>query len=265
MQFDAASFPGRRTAKTYSDHVHAVPYSTAMAPTFFWAEHCLRLSRVASTMARTPSMGQAEVCNQLNWTCVPTEVSRPQVVMRPARADDLPRSNASDQARTLRAYLCCVPRDAGRGHLCAGTSREDAAQGELLIALLAPASGWTVYAAEGGGTVVGFVAIRLNHDTYVGEIRLNRGATTAHAGQGVGTTMYAFAVARMQEAGMHVATVATGGDPSFARHAGPMRRQVLRCTSRVCGYAGSCEQYRSCRPNKPLQARGNCRAQHFRQ
>ncbi|HEY5869291.1 MAG TPA: GNAT family N-acetyltransferase, partial [Candidatus Tectomicrobia bacterium] len=67
--------------------------------------------------------------------------------------------------------------------------------------------------------VVGFVAIRLNHDTYVGEIGLNA-VHPAHAGQGVGTTMYAFAIARMQEAGMHVATVATGGDPSHA----PARR-----------------------------------------
>ena len=95
-------------------------------------------------------------------------------------------------------------------------AREDEAQGELLISLLAPESGWKVYAAEMGGPVVGFVAIQLNHDTPVGEIGLNA-VHPDHAGKGVGTIMYDFAIARMKEAGMQVATVATGGAPSHAR------------------------------------------------
>ena len=98
-------------------------------------------------------------------------------------------------------------------------AREDKAQGELLVSLLAPESGWEAYAAEMAGTVVGFVAIQLNHDTQVGEIGLNA-VHPDHAGTGVGTAMYDFAIARMQEAGMRVATVTTGGDPSHA----PARR-----------------------------------------
>ena len=66
---------------------------------------------------------------------------------------------------------------------------------------------------------VGFVALQLNHETHVGEIGLNA-VHPDHAGKGVGTAMYDFAIARMQAAGMRVATVATGGDPSHA----PARR-----------------------------------------
>ena len=98
-------------------------------------------------------------------------------------------------------------------------AREDEAQGELFVSLLAPESGWEVYVAELAGTVVGFVALQLNHDTHVGEIGLNA-VHPDHAGKGIGTTMYDFAIARMQEAGMRVATVATGGEPSHARAPG---------------------------------------------
>jgi ribosomal protein S18 acetylase RimI-like enzyme len=73
--------------------------------------------------------------------------------------------------------------------------------------------------AESGDEVVGFVAIRVDRETHVGEIGLNA-VDPAHAGKGIGTAMYELAVARMKEAGMKVATVATGGDPSHA----PARR-----------------------------------------
>jgi GNAT superfamily N-acetyltransferase len=53
----------------------------------------------------------------------------------------------------------------------------------------------------------------------IGEIGLNA-VHPAHAGQGIGTEMYDYALARMKEAGMTVATVGTGGDPSHA----PARR-----------------------------------------
>ena len=146
------------------------------------------------------------------------DVSRLHVVMRPARADDLPHLDEVRQA-AFAPIFAAFRSMLGEDIYALAQAREDAAQGELLISLLAPESGWKVYAAERGGTVVGFVAIRLNHDTHVGEIGLNA-VHPAHAGQGVGTSMYDFAIARMQEAGMHVATVATGGDPSHA----PARR-----------------------------------------
>ncbi len=97
--------------------------------------------------------------------------------------------------------------------------RVDEAQEGLLTSLMAGDPGWTLYVAQSGDAVVGFVAVRLDPETYVGEIGLNA-VDPAQAGKGVGTAMYEFAVERMREAGMKVATVGTGGDPSHA----PARR-----------------------------------------
>jgi GNAT superfamily N-acetyltransferase len=97
--------------------------------------------------------------------------------------------------------------------------REDEAQGALLTSLMAAGSIWEVYVAEAGDEIVGFVAVRLDRETLVGEIGLNAVAPE-HAGQGVGTSMYDFAVELMKRAGMKVATVSTGADASHA----PARR-----------------------------------------
>ena len=142
----------------------------------------------------------------------------PEVVMRPVRGDDQPHLEGVRQAAfapvfdSFRTILGDEIYDLAQ-------AREDEAQGELLVSLLAPESDWEVYAAEMFDTVVGFVSIQLNQDTQVGEIGLNA-VHPDHAGKGVGTAMYDFAIARMKEAGMRVATVATGGDPSHA----PARR-----------------------------------------
>ena len=93
--------------------------------------------------------------------------------------------------------------------------RDDEAQGSLLAALFAPDSRWEVYVAEKGARIAGFVALQLREDTKVGEIGLNA-VHPEHAGSGIGTAMYRFAVERMNAAGMRVATVGTGGDPSHA-------------------------------------------------
>jgi GNAT superfamily N-acetyltransferase len=98
-------------------------------------------------------------------------------------------------------------------------AREDQAQPALLVSLLAIESLWEVHVAEMSGTIVGFVAIKLNKETQVGEIGLNA-VHPSHAGHGIGTVLYEFALARMKEAGMLAATVATGGDASHA----PARR-----------------------------------------
>lgn len=97
--------------------------------------------------------------------------------------------------------------------------REDDKQGDLLASLIQPDSGWDVYVAEHDHAIVGFVAIKIDHSTTLGEIGLNA-VHPDHAGKGVGTAMYELALARMKQAGMRVATVATGGDPSHA----PARR-----------------------------------------
>lgn len=140
------------------------------------------------------------------------------MTIRPVNADDAPRLEAIRRAAfapifdSFRSML-------GEEIYELAQAREDNAQGELLSSLLEPDSGWEVYAAEADGTVIGFVSVLLCRDTRVGEVGLNA-VDPAHAGNGVGTAMYEFALARMKEAGMRVATTSTGGDPAHT----PARR-----------------------------------------
>ena len=97
--------------------------------------------------------------------------------------------------------------------------RDDEAQEGLLASLLPAESGWKLFVAEAPEIVVGFVSIRLNHETTVGEVGLNA-VDPAHGGKGFGTVMYDFALAQLKQGGMKVAMVGTGGDPSHA----PARR-----------------------------------------
>lgn len=96
---------------------------------------------------------------------------------------------------------------------------EDEAQAGLLDEMFGAESIWELYVAELEGTAVGFVSVRLDSEKKVGEIGLNA-VDPAYAGKGIGTALYDFALERMKTAGMRVATVATGGDPSHA----PARR-----------------------------------------
>jgi ribosomal protein S18 acetylase RimI-like enzyme len=138
--------------------------------------------------------------------------------IRPARPEDAPRMQAIRQAAfapvfaSFRSLLGDEIYDVAQ-------RRQDEAQGDLLAKLLAGEPNWTLHAAESGGEIVGFVAVQADPGTLVGEIGLNA-VDPARAGEGIGTAMYEFALARMREAGMKVATVATGGDPSHA----PARR-----------------------------------------
>lgn len=138
--------------------------------------------------------------------------------MRRARADDQPRLEEIRQA-AFAPIFASFRSILGDNIYELTQAREDESQGQLLVSMLASESGWEVYVAEDASRVVGFVAIRLNHETHVGEIGLNA-VHPCHADQGVGTRMFKFALAQMREAGMRVATVATGGDPSHA----PARR-----------------------------------------
>lgn len=98
-------------------------------------------------------------------------------------------------------------------------AKEDAAQGELLKRLLAGESGWEVFVTELDADAVGFVAVRVDAATEVGELGLNA-VHPSHAGRGIGTAMYEFALEHMRQKGARAATVATAGDPSHA----PARR-----------------------------------------
>lgn len=140
------------------------------------------------------------------------------VSLRRAEAADTPRFQAVREAAYAPVFAS-FRSILGDDIYELAQARDDAAQGELLTSLLAPGSEWEVYAAELDGLVAGFVSVRFNRETTVGEIGLNA-VHPDHAGQGVGTAMYDFAIGRMKEAGMRVATVGTGGDPSHA----PARR-----------------------------------------
>lgn len=145
-------------------------------------------------------------------------MSKSDLVMRPVKADDTPRLQEIRQA-AFAPMFASFRSILGDEVYELAQAREDEGQGALLSSMLEPESDWEVYAAELAQTVVGFVSVQLDQDVRVGEIGLNA-VHPDHSGRGIGTTMYDFAVARMEEAGMRVATVATGGDPSHA----PARR-----------------------------------------
>lgn len=146
----------------------------------------------------------------------------PHVQMRPAQAADGPRLDQIRQAAfapvfaSFRALL-------GDDLYELAQARSDEAQGQYLASLLQPGSGWEVYVAEAAGGVAGFVALQHNQATLMGEIGLNA-VDPGQAGQGIGTHMYQFALARLKTAGMQVATVSTGGDASHA----PARRAYAK-------------------------------------
>lgn len=142
----------------------------------------------------------------------------PAVLIRPVRADDAPILDAIRQA-AFAPVFASFRQILGEEIYQRAQAHEDAAQGPYLASVLREDSQWEVYCAELDGKVVGFVSLQLNAERLAGEIGLNA-VHPDHAGKGIGTALYEFALARMREAGMRVATVATGGDPSHA----PARR-----------------------------------------
>lgn len=94
------------------------------------------------------------------------------------------------------------------------------AEQEELLRGLCRESPDKMFVADLGGQIAGFVSYALDvGQTGVGEIGLNA-VHPDYAGQGLGTALYEFVLARMKDAGMQVATVGTGGDASHA----PARR-----------------------------------------
>jgi ribosomal protein S18 acetylase RimI-like enzyme len=73
-----------------------------------------------------------------------------------------------------------------------------------------------VWVAEVDGAAVGFVAIELHHpERSMGEISM-LAVDPDHQGSGIGTALTEFALERLEDAGMKVAMVETGGDPGHA-------------------------------------------------
>lgn len=140
------------------------------------------------------------------------------VEIRPVRATDYPALEAIRQA-AFAPVFASFRKILGDELYEVVQGKADEGQAELLRNLMAPDSDWEVFAAELDAQVVGFVAVRVDSATQVGEIGLNA-VYPSHAGRGVGTAMYEFALDHMRSKGARAATVATGGDPSHA----PARR-----------------------------------------
>jgi predicted O-methyltransferase YrrM/RimJ/RimL family protein N-acetyltransferase len=142
----------------------------------------------------------------------------PALDLRPARPEDLPALQAIRRA-AFAPVFSSFRSMLGDEIYQRAQQRQDEGQEQLLTSLATGDAGWTLHVAEVQSQVVGFVSIHLDPDTQIGEIGLNAIAPT-HATKGYGTAMYQQALALMKTAGMQVATVSTGGDPSHA----PARR-----------------------------------------
>ena len=71
------------------------------------------------------------------------------------------------------------------------------------------------YVAEQDGTVIGLITYELRHDSKTGEVHFLV-VDPAYQNEGVGSELNDFALQKMQEAGMVMAEVGTGGDGSHA-------------------------------------------------
>lgn len=100
-----------------------------------------------------------------------------------------------------------------------GLTTAESEQADLLDSIAGPGSGHSIAVAETGGNTVGFVSWKTDAATKIGEITLNA-VHPDHGGKGVGTALYEHAIDALKSAGMALATVGTGGDPSHA----PARR-----------------------------------------
>jgi len=88
-----------------------------------------------------------------------------------------------------------------------------------LVASLCSNEKMLVWVAEVDSKLVGFIAYHLNHESKIGEVELLFVHPDYH-NDGIGTLLNNFALTKLQEAGMLVAEVGTGGDDSHA----PARR-----------------------------------------
>jgi GNAT superfamily N-acetyltransferase len=101
-------------------------------------------------------------------------------------------------------------------------------QAEAVEGVLKDSAKYTVWVAEVGGAVVGFIAYVLNSDEKTGEVDL-LAVHPDYQNQDIGTDLNNFALGKMREAGMRLAVVGTGGDPGHA----PARRSYEKA-----GYTG---------------------------
>ena len=142
--------------------------------------------------------------------------------IRDSTPDDLPRLQEIRQAAfepVFRSFRQMV----GKTIAPRAFARLEQEQMELLDRLCAADADHLVLVVEIGSRIVAFCAVSFDRDTKVGEIDLNA-VDPEYQGQGIGSWMYERALSRMREAGMRIATVGTGGDPSHT----PARRAYAK-------------------------------------
>ena len=138
--------------------------------------------------------------------------------IRPVALADIPELHAIRKA-AFAPVFASFRKLAGDRIASVAFAEAEAEQANLLDRYCAPGSDREVYVIERHGEVCGFCALALDPNTLVGEIDLNA-VNPDCQGEGLGEKLYAFALERMKEAGMKVATVGTGGDEAHA----PARR-----------------------------------------
>lgn len=145
-----------------------------------------------------------------------------EITIRPLRPSDVPRLQEIRAAAfepVFRSFRDLVGADISSTALATAESEQET----LLNDACRPGANETVFVAQAGSGLVGFVVVALDDAKKIGEIGLNA-VHPECAGQGIGTALYAFALDFMREAGMVVATVGTGGDPSHT----PARRAYAK-------------------------------------
>lgn len=140
-----------------------------------------------------------------------------ELAIRPFATGDLPRLQEI-RAAAFQPVFQSFRNIVGEAIAAQAFATADAEQASLLEGLCRSDS-HRVFVATITPEIVGFACLSLNRATRIGEIGLNA-VDPAHAGRGIGTHLYAFALSLMREEGMQIATVSTGGDASHA----PARR-----------------------------------------
>jgi len=141
-----------------------------------------------------------------------------EVSIRPFDPGDLKRLHEIREA-AFRPVFKSFRAIVGEAVAAPAFATAEAEQAAHLDELCEPESPQQVFVAERASEIVGFIAISMDGTKKTGEIGLNA-VDPKHAGQGIGTCLYTFAIETMRDAGMVLATVGTGGDASHA----PARR-----------------------------------------
>jgi ribosomal protein S18 acetylase RimI-like enzyme len=139
-------------------------------------------------------------------------------LIRPYAALDLPALHAI-RAAAFAPVFASFRNIVGPEIAQLGLAHAEKEQADLLDAIVRPESGHATAVVEIDNKPVGFVSWKSDIAPGVGEITLNA-VHPDHGGRGIGTALYERALAALRAAGMQLATVGTGGDPSHA----PARR-----------------------------------------